>query len=191
MKTVHRIEMGAAQNEKVAKALREEGGRLLGYIRKQVQDIEDAEDIFQDTFSQLSEAYLGLEQIERVTSWLFRVAKNKIADFYRKKGRKESNLGSQVSIPDAGIMDLLPSQMLGPEDEMQREAFWLAIEAALDQLPQNQREVFVWHEFEEISFKEIAAWTGETENTLRLRKYNAVQNLRRLLASLYQEMLMD
>ena len=189
MESIHKIEMAEAQNSRITQTVRKEGGRLLGFIRRQVRELEDAEDILQDTFIQLTEAERGFETIERVTAWLFRIAKNKIADFYRRKkpiamSQLEKHSENE-EIPNAGLLDLLPAIGMDPESILERETIWLAIEAAIEELPTAQREVFVWHEFEEVSFKEIAEWTGETENTLRMRKYHAVQSLRQTLASYY------
>ena len=189
MESIHKIEMAEAQNSRITQTVRKEGGRLLGFIRRQVRQLEDAEDILQDTFIQLTEAERGFETIERVTAWLFRIAKNKIADFYRRKkpiamSQLEKHSENE-EIPNAGLLDLLPAIGMDPESILERETIWLAIEAAIEELPTAQREVFVWHEFEEVSFKEIAEWTGETENTLRMRKYHGVQSLRQTLASYY------
>lgn len=189
MDRVQNIDMAKAQDNRISQTVRKEGGRLLGFIRRQVRDVEDAEDILQDTFFQLTEAERGFETIERATSWLFRVAKNKIADFYRRKKpialshleKKSEN----EDVPNVNILDVLAETGLDPEAMLERETVWLAIEAAVEDLPKAQREVFVWHEFEGASFKEIAEWTGETENTLRMRKYHAVQTLRQVLAIYY------
>ncbi|MEM7041147.1 MAG: sigma-70 family RNA polymerase sigma factor [Bacteroidota bacterium] len=190
MDSAERIHMAQEQNDQIDRTVRKEGGRLLNFIRRRVRDDEDAQDIFQDVFSQFVEAYRRLEGIERVTSWLFRVARNKISDLYRKRKpepvsrHRESD--SETTTPS--LQDILPDLSGNPEDLMMRDAIWEAVMEALDELPTAQREVFVWHEFEGIQFREIAEFTGETENTLRMRKYHAVQNLRQRLAYLYNEL---
>lgn len=189
MESANHLDMAESQNSRISQAVRKEGARLLGFIRRQVNDVEDAQDILQDTFFQLTESERSLETIERVAAWLFRVAKNKIADFYRKKKPvTESRLSKKhegEEFFETSLFDILPSTGMGPEELLERETIWVAIEAALEDLPTAQREVFVWHELEGVSFKEIAEWTGETENTLRLRKYQAVQSLRQMLAIYY------
>lgn len=183
--------MTRRQNEQIEKTVRKERKRLFNFIRKRVNDEDDAEDILQDVFSQLVEAYRGLETIERVTSWLFRVARNKITDLYRKKkpepiGRRNGG-SDDPEAPELMLEDILPDLSNDPEALYMRDMIWAAIEAAIEELPEAQREVFVWHEFEGISFKEIAEFTGDTENALRMRKYHAVQFLRSRLQIFYSE----
>jgi|JI10StandDraft_1071094.scaffolds.fasta_scaffold840612_2 RNA polymerase sigma factor (sigma-70 family) len=192
MESVQHIAMAEEQNARIDQTLKNEGGKLLQFIRKRVRDEDDAEDVFQDVFSQLVESYRGLERIERVTAWLFRVAKNKIADLYRRRRpeplpRRQADAGDDGP-PVAMLEDILPDLSNGPEEAMMRDAIWTAIEEALEELPNAQRQVFVWHEIEGMTFRDMAILTGESENTLRLRKYNAVQFLRRRLESYYLEL---
>jgi RNA polymerase sigma factor (sigma-70 family) len=186
------ITMAEEQNAKIDQTVREEGRRLLKFIRVRVPDEADAEDIFQDVFSQLIETYRGMERVERVTAWLFRVARNKIADLYRRR-KPESLTQRQAGQDDDGppvvmLQDILPDLAGTPEDALVRVALGAAIEEAVADLPRAQREVFIWHELEDLSFRDMAELTGETENTLRMRKYQAVQFLRRRLDIFYQEL---
>lgn len=189
MEIVQHTAVAQAQNEKIEQTVRKEGGKLLNFIKRKVRDEDDASDIFQDVFSQFTEAYRGLEQIERVTSWLFRVARNKIADLYRRKkpaaASRQQLQSDEEGIPALSLLDILPDLGPSPEDLLHNESMWEAIEAALDDLPENQREIFEMHELDGLSFREIAELTGETENTLRMRKYYAVQFLRERLATYY------
>lgn len=190
MKDVQSITMTQALNSSgFDLTLREEGGRLLQFIKRRVKSQEDAEDVFQDVFSQLLEAYRGLEQIERVTGWLFRVAKNKIADLYRRRRPEPlSRFGKRGSDDESGDSLTEIDRLSGgsnPEELLLRKHVWQELELALTELPRAQREVFEWHEIEGMSFEEMSILTGENENTLRMRKYHAVQHLRRRLKGLY------
>jgi RNA polymerase sigma factor (sigma-70 family) len=191
MEGVQHIGLAASQNERIEQTVRKDGGRLLNFIKRQVRDDDDARDIFQDVFSQLVETYRGLESIERVTSWLFRVARNKIADLYRRQkplpASRQQVASEDEGIPSVSWMDILPDFGANPEELLHNTSIWEAIEAALDELPETQRDVFVWHEFDGLSFREISEQTGETENTLRMRKYHAVQSLRERLAAYYMD----
>jgi RNA polymerase sigma factor (sigma-70 family) len=189
MEIVQHTSVAEAQNEKIEQTVRKEGGRLLNFIKRKVADDDDASDIFQDVFSQFIEAYRGLEGIERITSWLYRVARNKISDLYRRKkpvaASRQPLLSDEEGLPSVSLLDILPDLGPDPESLLHNASMWEAIEAALDELPDNQREIFVWHEFDGLSFKDIAEQTGESENTLRMRKYYAVQFLRDRLATYY------
>ena len=148
---------------------------------------DDAQDVLQDVFWQLIEAYRGLETIERVTSWLFQVARNKIVDRYRRK-KCEAPLRTAAEREEGAsinLEDILPDLSEGPEALLVRDAVWQEIEVALEELPPTQREAFVWHELERMSFRELSELTGETENALRLRKHYAMRSLRTRLAPLY------
>lgn len=178
--------MAQEQNNRIDETVQKEGGRLSRFIRKRVRSDEDAEDVFQDVFSQLVEAYRGVERIEKVGAWLFRVARNKIADLYRKKTPMSE---SEWSSPETPLLaDILPDLDNSPESMYMREIIWDAIEEALDELSEPQHEVFRLHELEGVSFRKISELTGETENTLRMRKYHAVQYLRERLAVLYHDL---
>lgn len=177
--------MAQNQNDRIDETVREEGGRLLRFIRRRVRTDEDAQDIFQDTFSQLVESSRRLEKIEQIGAWLFRVARNKIADLYRKK--KPTTESALNETDTVFLAEILPDLSNDPEDMLMREVIWDAIQEAVEDLPDDQREVFVLHEFDGMRFKEIAELTGESENTLRLRKHRAVRHLREQLQSLYNE----
>jgi len=178
------IYMAQEQNEEIDEAVRSQGGRLLRFIRGRVRSEEDADDVFQDVLSQFVEAYRRLERIEQVGAWLFRVARNKIADLYRK--RKPTPASELADAPY--LLEILPDITQEPEDGLMQEMIWDAIREAVEELPSAQREVFTWHEFDGLTFKEMAEITGDSENALRLRKYQAVQKLRKRLRDLYQEL---
>lgn len=150
-----------------------ERGRLRSFIRKRVPDPSDAEDILQDVFYELLDS---TKPIERVTGWLFRVARNRIIDRFRKQ--KQEPLS---------IDDLLPSREGGPEADYARAVLIDELAAALDELPKEQREVFIGHEIDGRSFKEMSEQTGVSVNTLLSRKHYAVLHLRRRLQEIYEE----
>jgi RNA polymerase sigma factor (sigma-70 family) len=166
-----------------------EQSRLLRFIRRRVPDPRDAEDILQDVFYELLEANRLLRPIEHVSAWLFRVARNRITDLFRKK-KPESFTGTALSGPDEEplwLEDLLPSPDDGPEAIYTRAVLLEELERAIAELPPEQREVFVAHEFEGRSFKEIAGATGIGINTLLSRKRYAVLYLRQRLQTTYEE----
>ena len=148
----------------------------------------DAEDILQDVFYQLASSYSVTEPIEQLTSWLFTVARNKIIDWYRK--RKPQSVPVDIPEDEArlGLADLLLDARQNPDDVYARTILWETFAEALDELPDNQREVFMMHEFEGKSFKEISEMTGEPINTLLSRKRYAVLFLREQLQELYEEL---
>ncbi len=157
--------------------------------RRRVPDPRDAEDILQDAFYKLVEANRLLMPIDHVTSWLFRVARNRITDLFRKK-KPETFSHASVADEDGELLqteDLLPSPDAGPEALYVRNALLDQLELALDELPEEQREVFVAHELDGRSFKELAAETGVSVNTLLSRKRYAVLHLRERLQSIYDE----
>jgi RNA polymerase sigma factor (sigma-70 family) len=185
---VYRIVVDAAQmtverNERISEVVTRERSRLLRFIRRRVPESQDAEDVLQDVFYRLVEANALLMPIEQVTAWLFRVARNRITDLFRKK--------TPESFPDldeeARFEDLLPSADAGPDAEYARGVLMEELDAAIEELPEEQREVFVAHEIEGRSFKEIAEETGVSVNTLLSRKRYAVLRLRERLAEIYQE----
>ena len=164
--------------EPIADVVQREQPRLLQFIRRRVPDPRDAEDILQDVFSELVEANYLLMPIEHVTGWLFRVARNRIVDLFRKKKPE----------PFAdGVEDLLPSPDEGPEALVLRQALLDEMTAAIEELPKDQREVFVAHELEGRSFKELAAASGVSVNTLLSRKRYAIRHLRERLRQVYDE----
>jgi RNA polymerase sigma factor (sigma-70 family) len=169
--------------------VKREQSRLRNFIRRRVPDAQDAEDILQDVFYKLVEANRLLMPIEHITGWLFRVARNRITDLFRKQ--QPESFGETEGADDAGermhLEDLLPSPDAGPDALYARGVLLDAIELAVEELPEEQREVFVAHEIEGRSFKEIAAETGVSVNTLLSRKRYAVLHLRERLQTIYDE----
>ena len=184
--------MALEQDQRISEVVKQERSRLRNFIRRRVPDPRDAEDILQDVFYELVEANRLLMPIEHVTGWLFRVARNRIIDLFRKK-KPESFSDTAVERNDDDddellrFEDLLPSPDAGPEALYARNVLLDELESALDELPEEQREVFVAHELEGRSFKEIAAETGVSVNTLLSRKRYAVLRLRERLQSIYDE----
>ena len=181
--------MAHEQDQQISEVVRREQSRLRNFIRRRVPDPRDAEDILQDVFYKLVEANRLLMPIDHVTGWLFRVARNRITDLFRKR-RPESF--SDVAVAEEGdevqrLEDLLPSPDAGPEAQYARNVLLDELESAIEELPPEQREVFVAHELEGRSFKQIAAETGVSVNTLLSRKRYAVLHLRRRLQSIYDE----
>lgn len=163
-----------------------ERSRLGNFIRKRIGDPSEAEDILQDVFYEFVEEYRLPETIEQASAWLFRVARNRIIDRFRKK--KEVPM-SETGDEEEYRLDLaLPSPDAGPEAEYARAVLLDALREALDELPEAQREVFVEHELEGRSFKEMAAQSGVAINTLLARKRYAVLHLRERLQAVYDEL---
>ena len=178
-----------AQNRRISEAIEREGRRLLRFIRKRVDDEGDAEDILQDVFYELTEAYRLMKPVEQVGAWLYRVARNRIIDRFRKRrpegsGEVPVNAGEEDPLR---LEDLLPSPDAGPEALYARSVLLEELEAALDELPEEQREVFMAHEIDGRSFKQLAEETGLSINTLLSRKHYAVLHLRRRLRAIYEE----
>jgi len=182
--------MTAEQEQRIAEVVEQEQSRLRNFIRKRVVNRADAEDILQDVFYELVEAYRLMKPVEFVTAWLFRVARNRIIDLFRKR-EPEALISDPTAMAEDGeeltLEDLLPSPDAGPEAAYARSVLLEEIEAALDELPEEQRDVFVAHELEGRSFKELAAETGLGLNTLLSRKYYAVRHLRDRLQVIYDE----
>jgi RNA polymerase sigma factor (sigma-70 family) len=177
------------QNRQISEIIAEERSRLRNFIRRRVPDPADAEDIVQEVFYELVEANRLLMPIEHVTGWLFRVARNRITDLFRKK-KPEAFSNRAVEGEDGELLkieDLLPSPDAGPEALYVRRVLLDELEFAVDELPDEQREVFVAHELEGRSFKELAAESGVSVNTLLSRKRYAVLHLRERLQSLHDE----
>ena len=177
------------RDRQISEIIAEERSRLRNFIRRRVPDPRDAEDILQDVFYELVEANRLLMPIQHVTGWLFRVARNRITDLFRKK-KPESFSDAAVADEDGEVLqweDLLPSPDAGPEELHARNVLLDELELAIDELPEEQREVFVAHELEGRSFKEMAAATGVTVNTLLSRKRYAVLHLRERLQGIYDE----
>ena len=181
----------AEQDERLTRTIGREQGRLRNFIRRRVTDESDAEDILQDVFYELIEAYRLMKPVEQVGAWLYRVARNRIIDRFRKKRPEPFFLPEKDLQWEGGdslsLEELLPSPDAGPEAAYARNILLEELEAALDELPEEQREVFLAHEFEGISFKEISAATGVGVNTLLSRKHQAVLYLRRRLQSIYDD----
>ena len=177
------------QDSQISEIFTRERSRLRNFIRRRVPDPADAEDIVQEVFYELIEANRLLMPIEHVTGWLFRVARNRITDLFRKK--KPESFSDAAPAGESGealqIEDLLPSPDAGPEALYIRSVLFDELELALDELPEEQRAVFVAHELEGRSFKEMAAETGVSVNTLLSRKRYAVLHLRERLQSIYDE----
>jgi RNA polymerase sigma factor (sigma-70 family) len=181
--------MALEQDQRISEVVKREQSRLRNFIRRRVPDPRDTEDILQDVFYELVEVNRLLMPIEHITGWLFRVARNRITDLLRKK-RPESFTDTAIKDADdesLQVEDLLPSPDAGPEDLYVRSVFLDELELAIDELPEEQRAVFVAHELEGRSFKEIAAKTGVSVNTLLSRKRYAVRRLRERLQSVYDE----
>ena len=181
--------MTREQDRRISEVVTRERSRLRNFIRRRVPDPGDAEDILQDVFSALVEANRLVMPIDHVTGWLFRVARNRITDLFRKK-RPESFSELPVSGEDGELLqleDLLPSPDAGPEALYARNVLLDELESAIDELPEEQREVFVAHELDGRSFKEIAVETGVGVNTLLSRKRYAVLHLRKRLQSIHDE----
>ena len=177
------------QDRKISDIVAEERSRLRNFIRRRVPDPADVEDILQEVFYKLVEANRLLMPIDHVTGWLFRVARNRITDLFRKR-REESISESVVEDQDGEalrIEDLLPSPDAGPEALYVRSVLLDELKLALDELPDEQREVFIAHELEGRSFKELSAESGVNVNTLLSRKHYAVLHLRERLQSIYDE----
>ncbi|MBT1705333.1 RNA polymerase sigma factor [Chryseosolibacter indicus] len=170
-----------------------EKDKLLGFIRNRVSNNDEAEDILQDVFYQFVVGFDSIESLDRVTSWLFSVARNKIIDRYRRDSVRpqRTELGLQTGTDDDSpitLQEILPDLGNTPEDSYLREMLWDAIMDALDELPFEQREVFILNELEEKSFREISEDTGVSINTLLSRKRYAILALRKKLQKLYEEL---
>jgi RNA polymerase sigma factor (sigma-70 family) len=177
------------QNRRIAETVEREQTRLRNFIRKRVLDESEAEDILQEVFYELVQAYRLMKPLEQVGAWLYRVARNRIIDRFRRRPPPvaASNATGEEEGERFPWEDLLPSPDAGPEAAYAREVLMDEIEAALDELPEEQREVFVAHELEGRTFNELAAATGLSVNTLLSRKHYAVLHLRRRLRAIYDE----
>ncbi|MGH9502043.1 MAG: RNA polymerase sigma factor [Terriglobales bacterium] len=178
------------QDQRISETVSREQSRLRSFIRRRVADPGDAEDILQDVFYELVEAYRMMKPVEQVTAWLFRVARNRITDLFRKNSR-EALQNEPVKVAEDGeallLEELLPSPDAGPDAAYARSVLLEEIDDALDELPVEQREVFIAHEVLGYSFKELAAQTGLSVNTLLSRKHYAVLHLREHLQAIYDE----
>jgi RNA polymerase sigma factor (sigma-70 family) len=182
--------MSNTSRKNISSVISQFGKRLFSFIRQRVSNEADAEDILQDVWYQLTST-VDSEPIEQVSGWLFRVARNKIIDNYRKKKPEsfDESLEFQNEDGEINFREILMDNSNNPETEYLRSLFWETMDKALDELPEEQRKVFVWNELEDIPFKEIARRTGEQVNTLISRKRYAVLHLRERLNSLYKEII--
>jgi RNA polymerase sigma factor (sigma-70 family) len=185
--------MTTEQDGRISEAVEREGRRLRSFIRRRVADAADVEDIFQDVFFELIEAYRLMRPIEEVGAWLFRVARNRITDLFRRRkpvalAQALATVATDKQLAEApSLEDLLPSPDGGPDVAYARQVLLDELDAALDELPDEQREVFVAHEIEGVSFRALAAATGVSVNTLLSRKHYAVLRLRRRLQDVHEE----
>jgi RNA polymerase sigma factor (sigma-70 family) len=187
-------EMAFDQERRINEAIQQERPRLRNFIRRRVADEGDAEDILQDVFYELIQAYRMMKPIEQVGAWLYRVARNRIIDLFRR-ARPQQSLADPVMNEDGGsdltLQDLLPSPDEGPEAAFAHGVLVDELAAAIEELPPDQRLVFVAHEIEGRSFKELAAETGVSVNTLLSRKRYAVMHLRKRLQSIHDEFIRE
>jgi RNA polymerase sigma factor (sigma-70 family) len=180
----------ATQDERITEAVTRGEARLRNFIRNHVADPGDAEDILQEVFYELVEAYRMMRPIEQVTAWLFRVARNRIIDRFRRQRREPTAVEPEARSEDGESLqleELLPARDGGPEEVFARGVLVEELNMALDELPEEQREAFIAHELMGYSFKELSARTGVTVNTLLSRKHYAVLYLRERLRAIYQE----
>ena len=181
--------MAAEQDQRIAETVEREQARLRNFIRRRVADESDVEDILQEVFYEFVEAFRLLKPIEQASAWMFQVARNRITDLFRRR-RPESTAARPMSGDgerEGSWEDLLPSPEAGPEATYARGILLDELDAALAELPEEQREVFIAHEFEGRSFKQIAAATGVSVNTLLSRKHYAVMHLRQRLQAIHDE----
>jgi len=174
------------QDQLISEALERDQPRLRNFIRKHITDTSEAEDILQDVFYELLEAYRLMKPIEHVTAWLFRVARNRMVDLFRRKKPSSLNNPASPEEDSATLEDLLPSADDGPEAAYARSLLLDALDDALEEVPEAQREVFIAHELMGQSFKDISTETGLSVNTLLSRKHYAVLHLRKSLQTIYE-----
>jgi len=182
--TTETVAQRIEQNHRISEVIQQERRRLLHFIRKRVDDEGDAEDILQDVFYELTEAYRLMKPIEQVGAWLYRVARNRIIDRFRKK-KPTAEVLNEEGAPR--LEDLLPSPDGGPEALYARSVLLDELDAALEELPEEQRDVFIAHEMDGRSFKQLAEETGLSVNTLLSRKHYAILHLRRRLEAIYEQ----
>ena len=180
--------MAQTRERTIQRVVKEYNRRLFGFIRGRVSNNDDAEDVLQEVWYQLSRV-VDIDSIEQISAWLFRVARNTLTDRYRKKRPELLDDQAYEEEGEGFIRDLLLDDSSGPEMEYLREMFWEELMEALDELPENQREVFIWNELEGQTFQEISDRTGTKLKTLISRKRYAVAHLRERLALLYEEFL--
>lgn len=177
-----------SEKNTILSTVRRYGSNLFRFIRGRVRSEEEAEDILQDVWVQLSRLS-NLEEVESISAWLYQVARNRITDTYRKKNTESlDDLAFEDEDGNLDFKEILLSDSQSPEDAFFKEIFWDALMQALDELPENQRQVFVWNELEDLTLQEIADKTNENLKTIISRKRYAVQHLRQRLQALYDEL---
>ena len=179
------------QDQRISEAISRDEPRLRNFIRRRVADQSEAEDILQEVFYELVEAYRMMKPVEQVTAWLFRVARNRIIDLFRRNSREGVRADSAGLSEDGEVLlweELLPSPDAGPEAAYARSLLLEQLDDALDELPEEQREVFIAHELIGYSFKEISERSGVSVNTLLSRKHYAVLHLRDRLRAVYDQL---
>ena len=189
--TINIINLTTETQNNIQEVIEAEQGRLRNFIRQRVPTEEDAEDILQDVFYQYISGYETLQRLEKTTAWLFRVARNRITDWFRKKKPVNFSaipVGNDEDDEAMSLEDILPDLSNVPDRQLFQNAIMEAIQEALDELPDTQRDVFVMHEFDDLSFKQISERTGLSVNTLLSRKRYAVLHLRERLQDLYNEL---
>lgn len=178
------------QDQRISETVEREGARLRSFIRRRVADQGDAEDILQEVFYEFVQAYRLMKPVEEVSGWLFRVARNRIIDLFRRR-KPGGSLSDPVVVAEDGeellLQDLLPSPDAGPDTAYARSVLLEELDDALDELPQGQREVFIAHEIEGRSFKELSKEMGVSVNTLLARKHRAVTHMRQRLQAIHDE----
>jgi len=183
-----RVALTSKQNQDIEKVISDNKGKLFNFIRKSVTEAE-AEDILQDVFFQLTESYQLMKPIENVSAWMYRVARNKITDLFRKKKPDYVDMREKPDEEETRFLSIINNTYPNPDDEMLRQYLVEEIEQAIDELPQNQQEVFIQHEIEGLSFKAISKQSGASVNTLLSRKRYAIMTLRSKLKEAYAELL--
>jgi RNA polymerase sigma factor (sigma-70 family) len=189
MVATENIVMAGNRNQRIGDTVRSYSKRLFGFIRGRVKSDEDARDILQDVWYQLSNV-VNLDEIGQISGWLFQVAKNKITDKYRKKSTlsiEDFEFGDEDGTWEFG--EILLADNNDPEIKQLREVFWEELFSALDELPESQRQVFIWNELEDMTLQNIADKTGEKLKTIISRKGYAVKHLRNRLEHLYNDFL--
>jgi RNA polymerase sigma factor (sigma-70 family) len=179
------------QDQRISEAISRDEPRLRNFIRRRVADQSEAEDILQEVFYELVEAYRMMKPVQQVTAWLFRVARNRIIDLFRRKSGEGVRADSAGLSEDGEVLlweELLPSPDAGPEAAYARRLLLEQLDDALDELPEEQREVFIAHELMGYSFKEISERSGVSVNTLLSRKHYAVLHLRERLRAVYDQL---
>jgi RNA polymerase sigma factor (sigma-70 family) len=186
--TLTKIELMTRQDRNITATVMRESSRLRDFIRRRIADPAEAEDILQDVFTEFVQAYRLPEPIEQVGAWLFRVARNRIIDRFRMKKAEPMPETSSEEDNDPALRGILPEIEAGPAAAYARSVLLAALQQALDELPPAQREVFVAHELDGRSFKEMSASSGIAINTLLARKRYAVLRLRERLQDIYDEL---